>query len=227
VLLGGCLVRAVRAVCWRVWVGLVVRAMLEQASSPDREPFRSGSPPGQFSVPGELVIASVVRDSGRGWRATVRAVPQTLAVVREALGLWLERLGWPAGQQVLAIVTAVNEAVSNVVEHAYPDSPPEAALLEVDAAVVSSRWGRRVRVVVRDNGVWRTRPQDQVGEDGLGLRVMRLLMDEVVVHRGVLRPLSSPGPPVSRQAVVEGTDSSSGAWTGSEVAMLSPVVPPE
>ena len=78
----------------------------------------------------------------------VPASASSLAAVRKWLRSWLEELGWPT-EAAQDIVLAVNEAITNVVEHAYPSrrggssagdvgevgAGDGAALIEVRAAV--------------------------------------------------------------------------------------------
>lgn len=118
----------------------------------------------------------------------VAALPRSLRTVREQLSRWLADQGCP--ERVAAeIVLAVNEAVTNAVQHAYAPADP-GGTVEVRASV--ERFdpfpghgdGRRVRVRVRDRGRWRPDPHDrsdEAAEQGYGLAVMRGLMAEVVI----------------------------------------------
>jgi anti-sigma regulatory factor (Ser/Thr protein kinase) len=101
------------------------------------------------------------------------AALRALRPMRHSLTQWLARVGIDHDAQT-AIVVAVNEAVANAVEHAY--SPADGDV-RVDADV---RPGN-IEVVVRDHGTWREIPR---GKGGLGLQLMRHLMDDVDVRTG-------------------------------------------
>ena len=118
----------------------------------------------------------------------VAALPRNLRTVREQLSRWLTDRGCP-DREAAGIVLAVNEAVTNAVQHAY--APPDTAgTVEVRASLEQldpfpgHGDGRRVRVRVRDHGRWRPDPHDRsddAAEQGYGLAVMRALMAEVVI----------------------------------------------
>jgi anti-sigma regulatory factor (Ser/Thr protein kinase) len=118
----------------------------------------------------------------------VAAQPRNLRTVREQLSRWLGEQGCPE-RAAAAIVLAVNEAVTNAVQHAYAPADPDGTV-EVRATVeqldpfAGALDGRRVRVRVRDHGRWRPDPHDrsdEAAEQGYGLAVMRALMAEVVI----------------------------------------------
>lgn len=67
---------------------------------------------------------------------------------------------------------AVHEAAANVVEHAYG---PTGGTITITATY----GGDQVEVLIRDSGTWRGSSR---GDRGNGLRLMRGLMDDVLVH---------------------------------------------
>lgn len=123
----------------------------------------------------------------------VTATSQCLPVVRDRVRLWLAELGWPV-EAAADIVLAVNEAVTNAVEHAYPGGGA-GHLVEIEGRVefdVRGDWPgtgrgggtRRVRVSVRDHGRWRPdvhNRSDLTRARGRGLAVMDAVMAEMTV----------------------------------------------
>lgn len=121
--------------------------------------------------------------------------PASVRRMRRAVGVWLAELDWPP-VEADDVVLAVNEAVSNAVEHAFGQGPGE---VEMVAAVERCGTRRRVRIVVRDAGRWRPVPVER-GTRQRGLQIMRALMDTVVVRAREDRPSGTEvlmiGPPV-------------------------------
>lgn len=123
----------------------------------------------------------------------VTATVQSLPVVRERMRRWLAGIGWPA-RAADDIVLAVHEAVTNAVEHAYPDGGA-GRLVEVTGVVESdvrcdgpgTRWhggSRRVRVSIRDQGRWRAdvhNRSDISRARGRGLVLMQAVTAEMTV----------------------------------------------
>ena len=103
-------------------------------------------------------------------RRTMAADPRELAPMRAYLARWLERWNAPP-QDVMDVLVASGEAITNAVEHAYG---PGRGMIDVDARME----GATVEVVVHDRGVWRP-PRGT--ERGRGRGIMAGLMDEVVV----------------------------------------------
>lgn len=127
---------------------------------------------------------------------SVAATERCLPVVRASVRRWLAGLGWPE-DPAEDIVLAVHEAVSNAIEHAYPPDgigvitvegvlvadPPDAAW---DAAPAGAfpHGGRRVQVLVRDDGRWRPDQHDRSDcsrPRGRGLTMMAALMPEMTI----------------------------------------------
>ena len=100
----------------------------------------------------------------------VEARARSLVTVRRALTRWLDDLRVPdriAGE----IVMATSEASANVVEHAYG---PTGGTITITATHEEDH----VDILVRDAGTWRGSSR---GDRGNGLRLMRGLMDDVLV----------------------------------------------
>jgi anti-sigma regulatory factor (Ser/Thr protein kinase) len=100
----------------------------------------------------------------------VDARARSLLTIRRAVSRWLEDLQVPPAV-AREIVMAVHEASANVVEHAYG---PAGGTITITA----KHEGDQVEVLVRDSGTWRGSSR---GDRGNGLRLMRGLMDHVLV----------------------------------------------
>lgn len=116
----------------------------------------------------------------------VAAERGNLPVVRRWVRGWLASVGCP-DEAADEIVLAVNEAVTNAVEHAYPAGGPVGPV-EVSARVEPTDppagGRRRARIGVRDRGRWRPDVHDRADllrERGRGLVVMQGVMAEVLV----------------------------------------------
>lgn len=109
------------------------------------------------------------------------ARPQSAGVARARTRAWLEaiRCPQPIGDD---IVYAVNEAVSNAIEHAYPIPPPTGTVRLTLRALHNPAGNRRIRAEIRDHGRWRPPPADPEGR-GRGIPLMQALMAEFVVHQ--------------------------------------------
>jgi anti-sigma regulatory factor (Ser/Thr protein kinase) len=103
----------------------------------------------------------------------LEAHPGSLAVVRRALGRWLEAND-VAPAEAYDAVLAVDESASNVIEHAY--GPGEGTVL-----ITAERRDGSLEFDVRDRGGWRG-PRGE--HRGRGLPAMRRLMHEVDVATG-------------------------------------------
>jgi serine/threonine-protein kinase RsbW len=109
------------------------------------------------------------------------AEPTTPSVVRARFRKWLEGHGWPA-DAVDDVILAVHEAVANVIDHAYPaEYTGDVAVI---ATLLADGGQRRVRIIVRDRGRWRSPPTDS-GYRGRGLQMVRTCMDDVEVLPGM------------------------------------------
>lgn len=115
------------------------------------------------------------------FRRVLAAEPAALSLLRREFRRWLERMHWP-DDDAADLVMALNEAVANVIDHAYQantGTPP--GDVRVLAELINGRdqshdqshdEGYRVRVTVTDSGRWRPIPTDP-GHRGRGLRMMR------------------------------------------------------
>lgn len=123
-------------------------------------------------------------------RMELRSNPEMLCVVRSALGQLTECLGFPELEQ-RAVVLAVDEALTNIIRHAYQgktERPIEACFRRIQ---VARDRGRReaLEIVLEDHGatVNRTklcgRPLEEVRPGGLGLHFIRQSMDTVEFRR--------------------------------------------
>jgi PAS domain S-box-containing protein len=104
------------------------------------------------------------------FRVEFPATPETLASMRAVLRRWLRHVGGDE-QEIAEIVTACGEAATNAIEHSGSGG---GASFEVSGRLERDR----VRITVRDYGVWRT---PRTGDQGRGLSLMRALMDSVEV----------------------------------------------
>lgn len=107
------------------------------------------------------------------------AVPAAASIVRERLRAWLAGFGWPEAE-LDDVVLAVHEAVTNSVEHGYAGT--DAGEVDVAGIRTLDGDGQRVRVVVRDEGRWRT--PTEPGYRGRGIAVMRGCMADVELNPG-------------------------------------------
>jgi serine phosphatase RsbU (regulator of sigma subunit)/integral membrane sensor domain MASE1/anti-sigma regulatory factor (Ser/Thr protein kinase) len=108
---------------------------------------------------------------GRRLQLTGRALPETVASTRRAVGRWLTQNG--VGREVaFEVMVAATEAYTNAVRHAY-------GVAEGTVSVDASIDGEVVTVTVSDGGVWKNARPDH---DGCGLMMMRALMDSVDVY---------------------------------------------
>jgi serine/threonine-protein kinase RsbW len=124
------------------------------------------------------------------WRSTPRpapvdlmivlpATPSSASLVRQRTRAWLDALGWPTddGEDV---VMAVNEAVANVVDHAYRGQPHPGEV-RVYGWPANHPATSRVVITVADHGRWRPIPRDP-GYRGRGLRMMHACMESVIIQ---------------------------------------------
>lgn len=104
---------------------------------------------------------------------TLPAEAVSIGVVRRRLREWMDGWDWP-DEPVDEVVMAVNEAVANVVDHAYRDEV-ERGSVHVYAWITTDGAGRRVVVSITDRGRWRPAPHDP-GHRGRGLLMMSSCM---------------------------------------------------
>jgi serine/threonine-protein kinase RsbW len=109
-------------------------------------------------------------------RLSGSTLPAQLSTVRQQVAAWATAAGM-GPDDVDDVVLATNEALTNVVDHAYADGDGdavlEARLRPPDELVVS----------VRDRGQWRVPPRDP-GFRGHGMALITGLAEFVAVHCG-------------------------------------------
>jgi serine/threonine-protein kinase RsbW len=103
--------------------------------------------------------------------------PRVLTHLRDVVQTWLVGLGF-SSDTTGDVVLAASEAASNTIDHAYP-TIDSANTLELRLWVEDSA----AHVEVVDHGRWRT-PQPTPSGRGLGLPMMRQLVDTVVIDHG-------------------------------------------
>ena len=101
-------------------------------------------------------------------------LPARLPGIRRMLANWASAAGMDV-EAVDDVVLATNEALANVVDHAYSDG--------IGDAVLEARPGRSNELVVRvrDSGRWRT-PSPDPGLRGHGMTLIAGLSDFVALH---------------------------------------------
>jgi serine/threonine-protein kinase RsbW len=108
--------------------------------------------------------------------ATVWSAP----LVRDRFRRWLNALRWPPDDRD-DVVVAVHEAVTNVIDHAYPDHPDGAMRISARHKRDLHTGSEWVEVAVRDWGRWRPVPTHPCFR-GHGLALMNGTMGRVEVH---------------------------------------------
>jgi anti-sigma regulatory factor (Ser/Thr protein kinase) len=107
----------------------------------------------------------------------VPATSEQLPPLRHALAEWATAIGLP-NDQVDAVTLAADEAMSNVVSHAYPDGPGT-----LDLSAVHHAEPAGVLVTVRDHGRWLPVREDPGPLHGRGLLLIRALAHEVAIEQ--------------------------------------------
>lgn len=101
------------------------------------------------------------------------------SVARDKVRTWLRAAGWTA-PHVDDLVLAINEAVSNSIEHGYgvgADDSAGTGTVELRGEITD----HHVVFTVRDHGVWRPPVDDPKSTRGQGIRLMRACVDRVTV----------------------------------------------
>ncbi|HZZ51967.1 MAG TPA: ATP-binding protein [Pseudonocardia sp.] len=120
----------------------------------------------------------------RTLRSQYLAVPQAPATARREVQPWLTAHGWPE-EDIDDLVLALNEAVTNSAEHAYPSTGLNGRI-ELTITLRSGDDGTtRAVVTVTDHGRWRI-PASSPGYRGRGLQMMRALTESVELRAGSL-----------------------------------------
>jgi anti-sigma regulatory factor (Ser/Thr protein kinase) len=100
---------------------------------------------------------------------------------RSRVRVWLEAADWPA-PLIDDITCAVNEAVTNAIEHAYRSSTPICTVTVALRVEHAFDGARRVRIRVVDRGRWRLVSIKKFR--GRGLVLIHGLMAEVLIRPG-------------------------------------------
>lgn len=116
----------------------------------------------------------------------LRSDPQMLCVVRSALGQLTEKLGF-AEPECRAIVLAVDEALTNIIRHAYKGDTKRPIVASFRRIQVHRNGARReaFEIVLEDQGATVDRAKlcgralEDVRPGGLGLHFIRESVDEV------------------------------------------------
>jgi serine/threonine-protein kinase RsbW len=130
----------------------------------------SSASPGQrapgFPLPAEPAPAAELL-------LTHSAEPTAAGAIRKPLRDWLSRWEW-RDDDLDDVVLAVDEAVANVVDHAYLEQPRRGEV-RVYAWILTAPDNRRVTVSITDHGRWRPIPTNP-GHRGRGLLMMSTCM---------------------------------------------------
>jgi len=121
-----------------------------------------------------LLALRVTPRAAAAFSAVIEPVAEQLGALRLDLRAWLASAGATASEAGDVLI-AVGEACANAIEHAgaAPGAP-----VDVRGQLV----GREVVLRVRDRGTWR--PVQPQAERGHGLRLMRVLMDDIDIASG-------------------------------------------
>jgi serine/threonine-protein kinase RsbW len=120
----------------------------------------------------------------------LRSNPEMLCVVRAGLGQLTEKLGFPEAE-CRAVVLAVDEALTNIIRHAYCGEAGRPIELSCRRTQVRQDGASReaLEILVEDRGLKVDggklcgRPLDEVRPGGLGLHLIRQSMDTVEFRR--------------------------------------------
>jgi len=119
------------------------------------------------------------------WELLLDADATALVSLRHRSVRWLRQLRWPEAP-IADAVLALDAAVSNAVQHAYPDPGGH---IRVHALAASDGSGRSAaRFTVRDWGRWRPRDPSWTG---YGLALMAELSEELSSRPAMRAPPSS------------------------------------
>ena len=123
-------------------------------------------------------------------RMELRSNPETLCVVRGAVAQLTERLGF-SEPECRAVVLGVDEAMTNIIRHAYaghPDRPIEVLFRRIRTSSCGKN-GEAIEIVLEDRGKKVDRAKlcgralEDVKPGGLGLHFIRESMDALEFRR--------------------------------------------
>ena len=154
----------------------MARAMPPTGNPEDTLP--PATSPAELRLSKRAGYRAISSESRRPLRMALPADPIAISVARDGVRRWLAAWAWPA-YELVDIVLAVSEAVTNAIEHAYLDQSP--GVVEVRGGVEATPGGqRRVTVIVRDHGRWRRAPTDDEHRHR-GIPLMRGCMETVTI----------------------------------------------
>ena len=119
-------------------------------------------------------------------KLSILSTPQHLCVVRAAAEALCRSLGFDE-QSATHVVLSVDEALTNVIRHAYDGAEDQP--IEVELAGLDASQGEGLRICIRDHGravdpgAIRSRDLDDVRPGGLGVHIMNECMDCVEYRR--------------------------------------------
>ncbi len=122
-----------------------------------------------------LLALRVAAPTGPPFEAAIAPAAEQLGALRGDLRAWLAGAGATASE-VGDVLIAVGEACANAIEHADAQA---GSVIDVRGQLL----GCEVVLRVRDRGAWR--PVGPQSERGHGLRLMRVLMDDIDIASGV------------------------------------------
>jgi anti-sigma regulatory factor (Ser/Thr protein kinase) len=116
----------------------------------------------------------------------IRSIPAHLPVVRSALDRFCELLGFREEDRGL-VVLAVDEALTNIIRHAYRGRSDQR--IEITLRCTNGSDGRAaLQIQLRDWGEpvrpeqFKSRPLQEIRPGGLGVHIMGCCMDNVEYH---------------------------------------------
>ena len=119
---------------------------------------------------------------GRSVQINIFSIPSHLPVVRGAIEKMCELLGFD-GEAASGIVLSVDEALTNVIRHAYDNADDKAIEIELTPIGESQAEGLRIRI--RDTGrvvdpqKIKSRDLKDIRPGGLGVHIIHECMDSV------------------------------------------------
>lgn len=113
-----------------------------------------------------------------------RARPESLCVIRAAVRKATELAGF-SEKDVNALSLAVEEALTNVIRHSYGGPCSEPIILQISRLPAAAEAPEKLEFRIRDFGrqvdpaAIRSRDLDDIRPGGLGVHIIRSIMDEV------------------------------------------------